>query len=184
MTPPLLLLVTGPPGTGKSSIAESTAESLAAPVLSWDWVMAALTEFDEIQAAVSRMTRVQHRRVGWSVLWNLATAQLRRGSSVVLDGVARDVEVAGTRAVGHANGASVFVVLTSCSEVAIHRTRVEGRSRLIPGWHELAWDNVNHFLDTWVAPTNVDLHLDAMDSLHGNLAQLLAGLAPWTSRRP
>lgn len=85
---------------------------------------------------------------------------------------------------GQANDASVFVVLTSCSEVPVHRTRVQGRSRLIPGWHELTWDNVNHFLDTWVAPSNVDLHLDAANSLQGNLAQLLAALVPWTSRRP
>lgn len=180
----MLLLMTGPPGTGKSSIAEKAAESLAAPVLSWDWVMAALTEFDDVQAAVSGMTRVQHRRVGWSVLWNLATAQLRRGSSVVLDGVARDVEVEGTRAVAHAVGASTLVVLTSCSDLAVHRIRIEGRTRQIPGWHELSWDNVSHFLDAWVAPTDVDLHLDAMDSVDANVARLLAGLARPSPQQP
>ena len=85
MTPTLLLL-TGPPGTGKSSLAERAAT--ACPSAGWDWVMAAMTEFDVVQAALRDMSHADHRRVGWSVMWNLATAQLRRGASVVLDGVA------------------------------------------------------------------------------------------------
>ena len=45
-----------------------------------------------------------HRGVGWSVLWALARSQLRLGSSVVLDGVAREPEVEGTRRGGREEG--------------------------------------------------------------------------------
>lgn len=175
---PTLLLLTGPPGTGKSSLADLAADALYAPVLGWDWAMAALTEFDGVQDALREMSHLDHRRVGWSVLWNLATAQLRRGSSVVLDGVAREVEVSGTRRVGRSSGASVVVVLTSCSDVTIHRERLVGRAREIPGWHELDWDHVSRLLDRWEPPDDVDLHLDAANPLTENAAQLRALLAP------
>ena len=34
--------------------------------------MAGMTEFDEIQAALRQMQPSTYRRVGWSILWNLA----------------------------------------------------------------------------------------------------------------
>lgn len=136
--------------------------------------MAAMTGFEPIQSALRGMTHLEHRRVGWSILWNLATAQLRRGRSVVLDGVARAVEVTGTREVSRAAGARCLVVATSCSDLGVHRRRVEGRSRGIPGWHELDWEHVAGVLARWEAPTNVDLHLDAVAPLEDNAARLRA----------
>ena len=175
-TPPTLLLLTGPPGTGKSSFADRAADHLGAPVLGWDWAMAALTEFDSIQSALRDLSHVEHRRVGWSILWNLAAAQLGRGCSVVLDGVARDVEVAGTRAIGATLGARVVVAVTSCRDRALHRSRLEGRERSIPGWHELGWDHVERFLEQWQPLADVDLSLDAADPFETNVTRLLTSL--------
>lgn len=167
-----LLLLTGPPGTGKSTLAEQGAELLEAPVLGWDWAMAALRRFDPVQAGLRRLSHVEHRSVGWSILWNLATAQLRLGRSAVLDGVARHVEVAGTREVARAAGARCFVVLTVCSDEAVHRSRIEGRTRGIPGWYELDWDHVADVLARWEPPAGCDLRLDAVASLESNTARL------------
>lgn len=167
-----MLLLTGPPATGKSSLAERAAERLRAPVLGWDWAMAAMTGFDPIQAALRELSFVEHRRVGWSILWNLATAQLRRGCSVVLDGVARDLEIAGTREVAQGEGARCLVVVTSCSDEAAHRRLVDGRSRGIPGWYELDWDHVAGVLARWEPPVEVDLRLDAVAPFDANVARL------------
>jgi MoxR-like ATPase len=34
----MLLLMTGPPATGKSTLAEAAARAAGGPVLAWDWV--------------------------------------------------------------------------------------------------------------------------------------------------
>ena len=175
---PTLLLLTGPPGTGKSTLAERAADLLGAPVLGWDWAMAALRAFEPVQAGLSGLSRADHRRVGWSILWNLATAQLRQGRSAVLDGVARDAEVAGTRQVARAAGASAVVVLTACSDEAVHRSRIDGRTRGIPGWYELDWDHVADVLAGWEPPARCDLVLDAVAPLEANAARLRDLLRP------
>lgn len=169
-----LLLITGPPGTGKSTLADAAAGELDAPVLGWDWAMASLTQFAPIQETIAGMSHLDHRRVGWAILWNLATAQLRRGSSVVLDGVARDLEVTGTRQLADENGARSIVVVTCCRDVELHRSRVEGRVRGIPGWHELDWGHVATLLERWEEPSDGDLVLDAVRPLADNVDELLS----------
>ena len=101
---------------------------LGAPVLGHDWVMSGLRPYPEMQTALDAMDPPGHRGVGWSLLWALARSQLRRGSSVVLDGVAREPEVVGTRLVAAEEGAAILVVMTTCADVDSHRSRVEGRS--------------------------------------------------------
>ena len=172
MSRPMLVLLTGPPGTGKSTLAATAAEVLGAPVLGWDWAMAGLTGFEPLQAAMRDMDAPTYRSVGWSILWNLATAQLRRGASAVLDGVAREPQVVRTREVAAAARAAAVVVATSCSDPALHRSRIERRTRDIPGWHELTWDHVERVVAGWQPPVGVDLHLDAADPLDDNAARL------------
>jgi predicted kinase len=171
-----MVLVTGVPGSGKSTLAASAGSALSAPVLGWDWVMASLTPFDDIQTVFRQMDRERYRAVGWSVMWNLAIAQLRSGRSVVLDGVARDSEVRRLREIAAEYGARSLVVWTMCSDREIHRSRVEGRIRGIPGWHELDWSHVDQLRNTLAEPDGIDLRLDAVRPLALNQTDLLTSL--------
>ena len=172
--PPTLLLVAGPPGTGKSTLAEAAADRLGgAAMLAWDWVMAGLTPFDAIQDALRGLDHPTYARVGWSMLRNLAVAQLRQGRSAVLDGAARAPEIDATRQLAADEGVVGRVVVTRCRDTDLHRSRVEGRSRNIPGWHELDWDHVAGFLGRWHEPAGADLYLDATDPLADNVTRLV-----------
>ena len=168
----VLVLVTGLQGTGKSTIAARGADLLGAPVLAWDWVMAALTPFERVQAALEALDRPTYRAVGWAVMWQLGRAQLQRGRSVVLDGLARSDEVTATRALAGEHGAECLVVLTTCDDPELHRSRVEGRTRGIPGWYELSWDHVVETRRTWKPPADVDVVLDCSQSLEHNVSVL------------
>lgn len=167
-----MVLFTGPPGTGKSTLAEHAAAVLSAPLFGWDWAMGALTSFTTIQDAIGELSHLEHRRLGWSILGNLATAQLRRGCSVVLDGVAREEEISACQEVAEREGVRLLVAVTSCTDQTVHRERVEGRSRRIPGWHELHWDHVAGLLANWTPPHGADLYLDSMDPLQVNTAKV------------
>jgi predicted kinase len=120
-----------------------------------------------------------HRGVGWSILWALARSQLRRGHPVVLDGVARAAEVAGTRALAREEGAPSLVVMTECSDLALHRSRIEGRRRGIPGWYELDWDHVARARSEWATLEDVDIVLDAEAPVAENSKSLRREVSAW-----
>jgi len=172
-----LVLITGLPGSGKSTMAEVAGQALAAPVLGHDWAMSGLRPFPEVQATLDTMGPRGHRGVGWSLLWALARSQLRLGSSVVLDGVAREPEVEWTREVALEEGAGCLVVMTSCRDAGLHRSRVEGRQRRIPNWYELDWDQVERARASWVSPGGLDLVVDACEPADENADALRALLA-------
>jgi predicted kinase len=171
--------VTGLQGTGKSTMADVAAGELGAAVLGHDWAMSGLRPFPEVQTALDAMGRRGHRGVGWAILWALARAELRRGRPVVLDGVARAPEVAGTRALAREEGVPSLVVLTECSVAEIQRDRIEGRERGIPGWSELEWDHVAHSRSEWAPLDDVDVTLDAVVPLGDNVGALRDSLGRW-----
>ena len=96
----------------------------------------------------------------------------------MLDGVAREPEVEGTRLVAGEEGAGSLVILTSCRDAGVHRSRVEGRQRQIPDWYELDWDHVERARASWAPPSDVDLVLEAADPAEENAARLEALLTP------
>ncbi len=168
---PLLVLVTGLQGTGKSTIADAAGAHLGAAVLAHDWAMSGLRPYPELQGALDSID-FGHRRVGWSILSALARSELRRGRHMVLDGIARGPEIARCRRLAAEELARPVVVLTECPDATVHRSRVEGRQRAIPGWYELDWSHVQHARDTWEPIADPDLVLDARARVDENVNRL------------
>ncbi len=172
----ILVVVTGLQGTGKSTVADAAATYLDGLVLSHDWAMSGLRPFPEIQAALGAMDPAGFQVVGWSILAALTRSQLRRGKSVVLDGMARATQIDQLRGLAGEEGARFVVIMTECSDVELHESLVQGRDRGIPNWYELAWDQVEGSRANWDPELHVDLRLDAADPLPLNEARVRAHL--------
>jgi len=172
---PTLVLVTGLPGTGKSTVAAVAADVLGTAVIAHDWAMSGLRPYPAIQAALNDV-EWGHRLVGWSILAALARAQLVENRSVVLDGVARAAQRDQCGAVARDVGATFVVITTECSDRSAHRSRILGRQRLIPDWYELCWEDVEHAIAGW-EHADGDLNLDAAQPWSENEAALRRFLA-------
>lgn len=169
-----IVLVTGLQGTGKSTVAEGVARRLGAPSIAWDWTMAALTPFDAVQATLRGLDAVTYRSLGWALMFQCARQQLRMGLPVVLDGLAREGEIRRVRDLSGECGVDSLVVLTRCDDEEIQRGRIEQRSRGIPGWHELRWEDVARTRRAWVEPADVDLVLDSTRPVDELVAEVVA----------
>jgi predicted kinase len=170
-----LLLVTGLPGTGKSTVAAVAADVLVTAVITHDWAMSGLRPYPAIQAALEDM-EWGHRLVGWSILAALARAQLVENRSVVLDGVARAAQREQCGAVARDVGAAFPVITTRCSDAALHHSRIVGRQRLIPDWYELHWKEVEDAIAGW-EHADGDLDFDAAQPWSENEVALRRFLA-------
>jgi len=143
-TRPVAILVAGVPGTGKSTLAEGLARSLRAPVFSMDWQLGALTPFrvltDENVGPLAEM-----------MLIAALARQLQLGLDAVIDATGHEVAARGRyRATADALGARFVGVECVCCDETVHRARIEGRDRGIPGWHgTVSWDHVLRMKKAW-----------------------------------
>lgn len=166
-----LVLISGWTGAGKSTIANAIATDLGCTVGSFDWLMSALRPFDEVWTVVELPVERQ-RAVGWSLLTRMAEQELRHGRDLVLDLVARESPRQTWSELADNYGATFRVVECICSDVEVHRSRVEGRSRDIPGWYELTWDHVERGRRSYEPLRSPKLVIDAVDPLDRNLARV------------
>lgn len=168
---PWLVLVSGWTGAGKSTIADLVAADLDATVAGFDWVMSGLRAIPEIWDVVELPVERQ-RRIGWNLLSRVAEQQLRRGRSCVLDLVAREEPRTEWEDMATRHGARFEVIECICSDEAVHRSRVEGRRRDIPGWYELEWAHVQAGRERYTPLAEPKLVIDATSSLDVNLARV------------
>jgi len=171
-----LIVVSGWTGAGKSTIADALATELGATVASFDWLMSALRSHDDVWSIVEQPVELQ-RRVGWDLLSRVAEQQLRGGRSCILDLVAREQARREWEALAAAYGASFAVVECLCSDVDVHRDRVEGREREIPGWYELDWERVARGREGYQPLAEPKVVIDAVHPLSDNLRAILDHLA-------
>jgi len=129
---PRLVVFSGLPGSGKSTIARELARELRAAWLRIDTIETAIADADTPLADE-----------GYRAAYALAEDNLRLGLDVVGDSVNPWMEIRDAwRDVGLRAGADVIEVEVICSDEAEHRRRVETRTSDVPGLVPPTWQEV------------------------------------------
>jgi predicted kinase len=171
---PVLVVVSGLPATGKSTIAERLARLVAAPYLRVDRIEHAIVAYSSLEHPVGV--------AGYAVAYALASEQLGLGLDVVVECVnpialTRDSWVA-TAAEADAAAVEVEVV---CSDPDEHRRRVLTRGTDVAGLVKPTWEDVlRRDYEPWHRP---HLVIDSANTLAEVAAQHIATAMAARSRR-
>lgn len=167
--PNSVVVFTGLPGTGKSTLAEQVARAIQAPAFAGDWLMGALKPY----GTLDRLDRPTYLAMYYNLLHTLITRQLTLDQSAVLDCLINDDVAARWHDAVARYGARLIIVECVCTDIDLHRSRVVGRKRNIPGWHEIGWDHVERMRTEYPPLTTSHLTIDAVNSLDNNSRYVL-----------
>lgn len=169
---PSVVVLTGLPGTGKSTLADLLATETGTPCFAGDWLLGSLAPWG-VLTGVARPTVTGLYR---GLLSTLVTRQLLLGQSAIVDCLLDDATARQWDRHVADHGGRLSVVVCTCSDEALHRSRLDGRVRGIPGWHEIDWVHVERMRVEYPPLTVPHLTVDSVDSLEHNLAAVLAHL--------
>jgi len=161
-----LIIFSGLPGTGKSTLAESMGKDLGIPVFAKDWLEATL-----VRSGLKPITEEKSLGfAGYELLTLLAERQFMLEQSVILDSVAASQSIRSTwRQLAEQYHVECRVIECICSDAKLHRARLKDRNRRIPGWHELEWSEVERVKGYYSAWEEARLVLDMTNPFTENL---------------
>ncbi|MET3496581.1 AAA family ATPase [Variovorax boronicumulans] len=142
----MLIVFSGLPGSGKTTVAREVAARLAAVYLRIDVIEQALVAANLLAGDVGP--------AGYEVAYALARSNLAQGLAVVADGVnPLPVTREAWRAVAAVTSSRVLEVEIVCSDAVEHRRRVEQREADIQGHRLPDWAAVSgHDYEPWTTP--------------------------------
>jgi len=166
-----LIVFSGLPATGKSSVAEAVGRKLGVPIFAKDWLTATLKG---LGLGYGESGSSMLGQAGYELLTTLAQRQLGLGQSAILDSVLSwDSTRRRWRNIAADYGAGWYNIECICSDERLHRTLLASRRYNIPGWQELAWTEVERVKAYYKPWEEEHLILDAVNPLADNVQTAL-----------
>jgi predicted kinase len=137
MNTPKLIIISGLPGSGKSTVAESLAEKLSVPLFSVDPIESSI-----IKSGIKRS--FETGLAAYLVAEALAGEQLKCGLSVIIDAVSPVQEA---RDMWHnlARKQNATLIIIECVlDKELHKERLASRTRNMHGIPEVTWEDVEN----------------------------------------
>jgi len=148
-----IIVVSGLPGSGKSTIAEGISKELGIPIFSVDPIESAI-----IKSGIKRS--FETGLAAYLVAETLATEHLKLGSSVIIDAVS-PVKEARDMWHGLEEKFNAKLIIIECIlPEDEHKRRIESRVRNIHGISEVTWEDVENRKKEYLEWTEPRLVLD------------------------
>jgi len=129
----LMIIFSGLPGTGKTTISKEIAT----------YFHAVYFRLDTIEHAMNELCNLNVQGEGYRLTYRIAAENLSLGNSVVID-CCNPCELTRNEweSVALERGCPCVNVEITCSDKDIHKERVENRDNDIPGFKLPSWENV------------------------------------------
>lgn len=161
-----LIVVSGLPGSGKSTVAAGIAEQLGLPIFSVDPIVSSIVKSGSTPSSKTDSA-------AFLVAETLASEQMSLGISVIIDAVNAVNEVREMwRNLSRTHHAEL-IIIECILDRALHKKRIESRIRNLPGMSETTWDDVLDRRKVWQPWNEERLVLDTAKSAKDNLKEAL-----------
>jgi predicted kinase len=162
-----LVIISGLPGTGKTTLAIDLADKLDLPLICIDDIV-------ETHPEPSQLLNDDFWSQMNDILIEHVNNRLKQGTSVIVDSVFMGEDRNAVRRLARHYGIDFFAVHTHCSDKALWRARVEERARRFPHDKPATWDRIiaqSHKFQPW--DLDDALFVDAVDPLEDNISKVI-----------